>query len=207
MEKKKRKIAVALCGMLVVCASIGIGFAVEYFAQVDNSSNDVEPEYLLLAIDGNLNGIFGEEADYTSGFDGQIAYNSVTTYAGVTWSFPAWVDTETVDGNLCAGLGSVVIQVTPSAASKTFVLSMEKLAGSMDSSVTFYATATGCADPVQMNNGAFIFEDLTTTSTNPAEITITLYAYIDLSQYDAVNLPPVELLDGVTFRYTATATL
>ena len=207
MNKKKRTLVVALLGILVVCAAAGVGYAIEYYGQVANSDNDTEPEYLLLAIDGNNNGVFGEAADYTSGYDEQIAYNTVTTYATVTWTYATGVSTETVDGNLCAVLGSVVIKVIPSAESKDFDLKMEKTAGTMSNDVTFYATATGVTDPVEMDTSAFLFEGLETESSDPVEITVTLYAYIDLSQCNANNYPPSVLLDGVTFTYTATASL
>lgn len=204
---KKRTLVVVLLGLLVVCAAAGVGFAIEYYGQVSNSDNDTEPEYLLLAIDGNNNGVFGEAADYVSGFDEQIAFNTVTTYATVTWTYANGVSTETVDGKVCAVLGSVVIKVTPSADSKEFDLKMEKSAGTMSNDATFYATATGVTDPVELDTGAFLFEGLETASADPVEVTVTLYAYLDLSDYDASSYPPSVLLDDVTFTYTATATL
>lgn len=205
--KKKRTLAVVLLGLLVVCASAGIGFAINYYGQIANTTNDAEAEYLLLSIDGNNNGVFDEAADYVSGFESQIAFNTVRTASTVTWSYADGVDTETVDGNLCASLGSVVILVVPSATSKTFDLEMVRTAGTMESDVTFYATATGCTDPVQLDSDTFTFEGLTTTSADPVEVEVTLYAYLDLSQYDDTDYPPATLLDDVTFTFTATATL
>ncbi len=205
--KKKRTLAVVLLGLLVVCASAGLGFAINYYGQIANTTNDAEAEYLLLSIDGNNNGVFDEAADYVSGFESQIAFNTVRTYSTVAWSYADGVDTETVDGKVCASLGSVVIMVVPSATSKSFDLEMVRTAGTMDSDVTFYATATGCVDPVQMNSDTFTFEDLTTTSADPVEVEVTLYAYLDLSQYDDSEYPPATLLDDVTFTFTATATL
>ena len=97
--------------------------------------------------------------------------------------------------------------VVPSATSKTFDLEMKRTAGTMDSDTVFYATATGCSDPVLLNSDKFVFEDLTTTSSAPVEVEVTLYAYLDLSEFDDTTFPPTQILDDVTFTFTATATL
>ena len=207
MNKKKRTMVVVLLGLLLVSASVGLGFAINYYGQISNSTNDAETEYLLLSIDGNENGIFDEAADYVSGFESQIAFNTVRTPATVTWTYADGVTTETIDGNNCVSLGSVVIMVVPSATSKTFDLEMKRTAGTMDSDTVFYATATGCSDPVLLNSDKFVFEDLATTSSAPVEVEVTLYAYLDLSDFDDTTFPPTQILDDVTFTFTATATL
>ena len=205
MEKKRRIYVVALLGLMLVVATAGVGFAINYYGQVANTDNEVEPEYLLVSIDGNENGTYDEAADFTTGFQGAIAFNTVRTVSTVTWTYADGVATETVDGHVCASLGSVTVKVTPSADTKTFTLNMIRTAGTMSNDATFYAVVG--SDEVEMSTETFTFTGLSAQSSDPEEVQISLYAYMDLSQYDDDDFPPTELLHGVTFTYTATATL
>lgn len=205
MNKKRRTLVVVLLGLLVVSASAGIGFAINYYGQINNSENNGGTEYLLLSIDGNNNGVFDEAADYISGFDSNISFNTVRTATSVTWSYP---DGATIiDGKSCMPLGSVVIKVVPSGTYKTFDLEMKRTAGTMNVDTVFYATATGCSDPISVSSESSVFEGLITTSSDPIDVEVTLYAYLDLSNYDDETFPPTQILDDVTFTFTATASV
>lgn len=202
-KKKNKKVIAFAFGLLMCCAAVGVGFAVNYYGTVDNTDNDADAAYYMVSLDTDGDGTYDEATDFLAAFSGRIYFDTVNSSAGVDY-IPH--DAVTISGAICVPIKTITAKVTGaegSASYDPYTLSITHGSAWAGAYKMGIAVGAGSASYYDMDIGAGSGCEVNVNGAAETIFTITLYYVAGTS---TVTPPVGPMFENEVFTFTVDAT-
>ena len=203
-KKKNKKVIAFAFGLLMCCAAVGVGFAVNYYGTVDNTDNNADAAYYVVSLDTDMDGDYDESTDYLAAFSGRIYFDTINTTSGISYIAH---DQQIVNGQYVVPIKTIHVKVTGSDEAVSYdpyVLNIAHTNAVNDNFIM--GVQAGADDPVYQTVDPSAGGECCSLSMNGAAQTIFAITMYYVCGTGTVAPPIGYLFENEVFTFTVDAT-